>query len=327
MQQLMIADIAIRQDASGRYCLNDLHRASGGEVKHSPNRWTRTDGYQSLLAELTPEMAFAPAASLRGGVTPGTYVCKELVYAYAMWISPKFSLKVIRAYDQLVTGSATAQPQPAIQAPPLPDADMLNALLVMYLQRVLQNGAGLAAMQQLPPSTISADKLAHNVIEHREGERLHGVRRRVTLSPEQWETILDTVERGEESMAQLAREYGIAGSTISHRMTMRRQMRLAPVPTQAAAAPEEDGGFSITAAAKSLTVSPKTLFRWLAGHRWIYKRAIGSPWVAYQDKLDSGLLRQRQLTINHDNGRARLTTQVLVTPKGMARLVKDMVVR
>lgn len=259
------------------------------------------------------------------GYTASISLPKDLTLTLVAGYNVKLRKRIIDRWLEL---EDAARKPPAI--PNLPDADMLNALLVMYLQRVLQNGVGLAAMPQLPPSTISADKLAGNVIQHREGERLHGVRRRVLLSPAEWEIILDMVERGEESMAQLAREYGIANSTISRRLSMRRQARLGPPPAQPkpeVIAADPDGGFSITAAAKALAVSPSYLFRWLADHRWIYRRSPGSPWSGYQDKLDSGLMRHRQFAITHNDGRTTSTDQVLVTPKGMARLVKDVVVQ
>lgn len=98
MSALTVANTAVRQDERGRYCLNDLHRAAGGNKRHNPSRWTRSETYLELVAELTPEMEFAPSISIRGGAAPGTYACDDLVYAYAMWISPRFHIRVIRAY-------------------------------------------------------------------------------------------------------------------------------------------------------------------------------------------------------------------------------------
>lgn len=107
--RLFIAGNFIHQDADGRYSLNDLHRAAGGDDKHSPNRFARLDSTQALCAEVdqTPLLASGPALLvLNGGAAPGTYACKELVYAYAMWISAAFMLVVIRAYDALVSHDA-----------------------------------------------------------------------------------------------------------------------------------------------------------------------------------------------------------------------------
>ena len=40
-QPLTIGDYSIRQDEDGRYCLNDLHKASGNDQKHFPAYFLR----------------------------------------------------------------------------------------------------------------------------------------------------------------------------------------------------------------------------------------------------------------------------------------------
>lgn len=110
-QPLVIGEFTIRQDDDGRYCLNDLHKASGNLSKHKPAFWLRNEQTQGLISELqNSNSQFSaidqPVNILRGNfsgdIKQGTYVVKELVYSYAMWISAKFHLMVIRAYDALV---------------------------------------------------------------------------------------------------------------------------------------------------------------------------------------------------------------------------------
>ena len=104
---IAIADVVVRQDSKGRYNLNDFHRAAGEENRHRPSLWAENQQAKDLAAEIAQETGKAgiPALVLqRGGKAPGTYACKELVYAYAMWISPAFHLKVIRTFDHAVMG-------------------------------------------------------------------------------------------------------------------------------------------------------------------------------------------------------------------------------
>lgn len=119
MSDIVIANQTVRQ-TDGLYCLNDLHRASGGEQRHVPNKWLRLDQTAELIAELAKEADAHIWASrknqevikrVRGfGKQQGTYVCRELVYAYATWISPAFFLKVLRTFDAVVSGAPPGRP-------------------------------------------------------------------------------------------------------------------------------------------------------------------------------------------------------------------------
>lgn len=106
-QLITIAGTTIHQDNSGRYLLNDLHRAAGGHKRHQPSNWLQSNHTKELVKELSsPGISGVeqnqPLKVVNGGNAPGTYVCKELVYSYGMWISPEFQIKVIRAFDILV---------------------------------------------------------------------------------------------------------------------------------------------------------------------------------------------------------------------------------
>ena len=137
MTPLTLADTRIRQDAHGRYCLNDLHKAAvaaGANARtKEPGKFLSSSRTQELVALLRdgptrnlgtslPESAtqilgstLEPVSAIDNGPYEdrGTFVIKELVYAYGQFVSPAFDLKVIRTFDAVVNGQHA---MPHIQA-------------------------------------------------------------------------------------------------------------------------------------------------------------------------------------------------------------------
>lgn len=142
MKALTVMGKKIRQDAEGRYRLNDLHdvavAAGFNRRTTEPGKFLATKTAQGLIAELVKEaesatlnqrstlsvnaesdtqnlgITFDPLMSI---ITPinyvksgpykqrGTFAVREVCIDYAMWISPKYRLKVIRAFDAIISGT------------------------------------------------------------------------------------------------------------------------------------------------------------------------------------------------------------------------------
>jgi len=82
------------------------------------------------------------------------------------------------------------------------------------------------------------------------------------------------------------------------------------------------GSVNLTNAAKSLQMRPRELSKRLNSMHWIYKRAGGNSWVAYQDRLEEGVLEQKITVIPKPDGTKEIREQVLVTAQGLALLAK-----
>lgn len=81
-----------------------------------------------------------------------------------------------------------------------------------------------------------------------------------------------------------------------------------------------DGSFCLTDAAKALQVPPRKFVARLQQMGWIYRRPMGSGWLAYQDRLTMGVMEHKVTTGDKSDGTEWASTQVRVTAKGMARL-------
>lgn len=142
---IQIANIGIKQDDQGRYCLNDLHRASGNEAKHKPSEWLRN----KQTVELIDELSKAGFPAIESKQQLGTFVAKQLVYAYAMWISPSFHLKVINTFDAVSTNTLPMNP-----------AQMSRMQLLQLAMQAEQERLQLESkVDELSPRAAVADRL------------------------------------------------------------------------------------------------------------------------------------------------------------------------
>ena len=99
----VIKSVEINMDEFGRFNLNALHRASGGEKRNGPSYWLTIDSTQKLIDELTQQqtdtgISVSTVRTQKGGKSQGTFAVEQLAVAYANWISPSFYLQVINTF-------------------------------------------------------------------------------------------------------------------------------------------------------------------------------------------------------------------------------------
>jgi len=81
-----------------------------------------------------------------------------------------------------------------------------------------------------------------------------------------------------------------------------------------------DGSLCLTDAAKSLQIKRKDLIAILQARKWIYRRTGSTHFVAYQDKIQAGVMEHKYSTVERPDGTEKTTEQARVTPKGLVRL-------
>lgn len=143
--------------------------------------------------------------------------------------------------------------------------------------------------------------------------------------------VLPTIRRT-GSYGAPAASLNLADPAVLHRLlldhtgrAMAIEARVAELEPQAAALArltEADGSLCITDAAKALGVGPRALFQWLERNDWIYRRAGGQHWIGYQSRITAGLIEHKVHRQRQTFGPDKMREQVMVTPKGLARLAE-----
>jgi len=87
---------------------------------------------------------------------------------------------------------------------------------------------------------------------------------------------------------------------------------------------DADGLMPPMNAAKTLQVTPKRLFDHMRMNGWTYRRAGARSDVAYQDKIAAGMLTHKVHIARREDGSEKVCEQVMVTPKGLTKLAREL---
>ncbi|MDR6850356.1 phage antirepressor KilAC domain-containing protein [Sphingomonas sp. BE137] len=101
-----------------------------------------------------------------------------------------------------------------------------------------------------------------------------------------------------------------------------RIAQLEPKADALARIADAQGSLCITDAAKALAVPPRRLFAWLEANSWIYRRSDGGEWVAFETKRQQGVVEHKGRRIEVRGRPDKWVEQVMVTPKGLAKLAE-----
>ncbi|GAN61598.1 hypothetical protein ACI01nite_25090 [Acetobacter cibinongensis] len=121
-------------------------------------------------------------------------------------------------------------------------------------------------------------------------------------------------------------ELALRAMTILQATVERQKLQLAEVLPKVEALEKitgAEGSYAPTDAAKTLGIRPTVLFKYLRGEaRWLYRRPGMSEDIAYQEKLQRGLMEHKITIVQRSDGSEKTITRARITPKGLCALAQ-----
>ncbi|RXK34416.1 DNA-binding protein [Arsenophonus endosymbiont of Bemisia tabaci Asia II 3] len=162
---IVIENTVVRQDAFGRYCLNDLHRAAVAQGKATesqrPSNFLKSDGVSSFGQKASEATKIASVNIIKGGLESGSWAVEIIAIRYAAWIDPAFEVQVYERFRDSVksnNGALTDKVQAGL------------AMIAFYKQELRIAPSGLlVAMKKLQSSLGMPDILPAYAVDAPEG--------------------------------------------------------------------------------------------------------------------------------------------------------------